>query len=57
MDDTRDVAQYRQEDVDEEIGIATTLKENTKRWDEDGEDDLADVTIGQICQPCSLYLA
>ena len=57
MDDTRDVAQYRQEDVDEEVGIATPLKENTKRWDEDGENDLADVAIGQIRQPCSLCLA
>ena len=29
MNNTRDVTQYRQEDVDEKVGIATTLKENT----------------------------
>jgi hypothetical protein len=32
VDDTRDVTQYSQEDVDEEVGIAATLKENTERW-------------------------
>ena len=29
--------------VDEEVSIATTLKEDTKRWKKDGEDDLNDV--------------
>ena len=43
MDDTRDITQYCQENVDEEVGIATALEENTKRREEDGEDDLADV--------------
>ena len=46
VDDTRDVAQYGQENVDEEVGVATPLKEDTKRWEEDGEDDFADVAIG-----------
>ena len=45
MDDTRNITQYCQENVDEEIGIATALEENTKRREEDGEDDLADVAI------------
>ena len=43
MDDTRDVAENREQDVDEEIGIATSLKEDTKRREDDGKDDLADV--------------
>ena len=43
MDDTRNITQYCQENVDEEVGIATALEENTKRREEDGEDDLADV--------------
>ena len=43
MDDTRDVAQYCQEDVDEEVGIATTLEEDTEGREDDGEDDLANV--------------
>ena len=43
MDDTRNVAQYCKENVDEEVGIATALEEDTERWEDDGEDDLADV--------------
>jgi len=31
MDDTRDITQYCQEDVDEEVGIATALKEDPER--------------------------
>ena len=58
MDNTRDVAQYRQKDVDEEVGIATSLKEHAKRWKDDGEDDLADVAILQLrqrCSPCAFW--
>ena len=51
MDDTRDVTQDGQEDVDEKVGIATTLKENTKRRQNDGEDDLDDVAV-VVCQYC-----
>jgi len=32
-----------QQDVDEEVCAATSLKEDTKRWEEDGEDNLTDV--------------
>ena len=32
MNDTRDVTKNRQQDVNEEIGIAATLQEDTKRW-------------------------
>ena len=49
VDDTRDVAQDCQEDVDEEIGIATALKEDTKRWEDDGENDLADIAMNPSC--------
>ena len=43
MDDTRNVTQYCQEDVDEKVGIATALEEDTERREYDREDDLADV--------------
>jgi len=43
VDDTRDVAEDRKQDVDEEVGIATSLEEDTKRREDDGKDDLADV--------------
>ena len=49
VDDTRDVAQDRQEDVDEEIGIATAFEEDTKRWEDDGENDLADIAMNPKC--------
>ena len=45
MDDTRDVTQYCQEDVDQKVGIATALKEDTKGRKEDGEDDFANITM------------
>lgn len=46
MDDTRNIAQDRQQNVDQEIHTAT-LKEDTKRRKDDGQDDLAD-TAGQV---------
>lgn len=43
MDDTRNVTQYREEDVDQQIGATATLEEDTERWEDDGENDLANV--------------
>lgn len=48
MDDTRNVTQYREEDVDQQIGATATLEEDTERWEDDGEDDLADVAANQV---------
>ena len=45
VDDSRNVTQYCQQDVDEEVGVATPLKEDTQRWEEDGKNDLANVAI------------
>ena len=45
VDDAGNVAQDGQEDVYQEIGAATALKEDTDRWDEDGEDDFDDVAV------------
>lgn len=45
MDDSRNVSEYRQKDVDEEIGIASPFKEDTDRREEDGEDDFANVAV------------
>lgn len=47
MDDPGNVTQYGQEDVDEKVGIATALEEDAERWEEDSEDDLADVACGE----------
>lgn len=43
MDNTRDVTQNRQADVDEEIRIAAPLEEDTERREDDREDDLTNV--------------
>lgn len=48
VDDTGDVTQNGEQDVDEQVGAATTLKEDTQRWQEDGKDDLADVAVGSV---------
>lgn len=47
MDDTGQVGQAGQEDVDEQIGTAATLEEDTQRRQEDGKQDLADVAGGE----------
>jgi len=43
MDNAWNVPENSQEDVNEEVGIATTFQEDTNRWQDDGEDDLDDV--------------
>ena len=35
-----------QQDVDEEVSAAATLKEDTERREHDGADDLDDVAVG-----------
>ena len=44
VNDTGNPTQDGQTDVDQEIRAATTLQEDTQRGQDDGEDDLADVT-------------
>lgn len=43
VDDSGDVTKDGEEDVDEEVGAAAALEEDTDGGEEDGEDDLADV--------------
>ena len=40
------VTEDGQQDVDEEVGVAAALEEDTKRGQDDGEDDLADIAGG-----------
>ena len=47
VDNTRNVTQNRQQDVDEEIGIAAAFEEHAERREEDGEDELDDVASGE----------
>jgi hypothetical protein len=41
------LTQDGEEDVDEEIGAATTLEEDTHGREDDGKDDLADIASGE----------
>lgn len=43
VDDTRNVTQDGEQDVDAEVGTTSSLEENTKRREDDGKNDLADV--------------
>lgn len=45
MNNARNVTQNCQENVDEEIGIATSLEKDTEGREDDGKDDFADVAI------------
>ena len=49
MDDARNVTKDGQQDVDEQVGIAATLEEDTERRKDDGDDDLADVAVTKLC--------
>lgn len=44
----RNVTQDGQQDVDEEVGVASALEEDTQRRQDDGEKDLADVAGGML---------
>lgn len=58
MDDTRNPTQDGQTDVDEEVSATATLEEDTQRRQDDGEDDLADVTVGyQVSFSCPIHLS
>lgn len=48
VDDSGNVSKNRQQDVNEEIGTAASLKENTKRWEDDGKNDLADIAGANV---------
>lgn len=48
MDDTRDVTKDGQQQVDEQICATATLKEDSKWWQKDGEDDFDDVAMNEV---------
>lgn len=45
VNDARNITEDCKENVDQEVGVATTLEEDTDRWEKDGEDDFADITM------------
>lgn len=57
MDDTGNVTKDGKEDVDQEICAAATLKEHTKRREDDGKNNLDDVAEDCISYDSSPSLA
>lgn len=47
VDNTGDVTQDGKEDVDEEVGTAATLEEDTHGREDDGKEDLADIACSE----------
>jgi len=47
VDDAGDVSKDGEQNVDEKVCAAATLKEDSERREDDGEDDLADVACGE----------
>jgi hypothetical protein len=47
VDHAGNPSEQSQRNVDEEVGAATTLKEDTQRGDEEGDNDLADIGSGE----------
>lgn len=45
MKDTGNPTQNGQQDVDQEVAATSALQENTQRRQDDGEEDLADVSV------------
>ena len=56
VDYAGNVTQDSQQDVDEEVGAATTLKEDSYGRQDDGEDDLADVAV-RCCVVSARFLS
>ena len=54
MNDTRNIPEAGEQDVNEEVAVATAFKEDADGWQEDGENDFADVAKMQHCQSDSV---
>jgi hypothetical protein len=48
VDNTGNPTKDGQTDVDQEVSTASALQEDTQRRQDDGEDDLADITVKSI---------
>lgn len=53
VDDTGDITQDGEKDVDEEVTSTSTFEENTQRWEDDGNDDFADISVEVVVSALS----
>lgn len=56
VNDTRDITQDGQQDVDEQVAIAAALKEDTQRREEDCKDDFANVAVRVALSAQVIYI-
>lgn len=47
VDDTGNVTQDGEQDVDAEVSTASSLQEDTDGWQDDGKNDLEDIASGE----------
>ena len=45
VNDAGNITQTCQQDVDQDIAPTSSLEEDTKRWEDDGKNDLADISV------------
>lgn len=54
VNDTGNVTKNCQQDVDQQVSPASALEEDTKRWEEDSKNDLADIAMERISRLCTI---
>lgn len=54
MDDTRNPTQDGQANVDQEVRAASALQEDTQRRQDEGQDDLTNVSVLGVTLACKL---
>jgi len=55
VDDAGNITQNRKQNVDQQVRAAATFEKDTKRWQNDGEDDLYDVAAGESHDCCLFW--
>lgn len=56
VDDSGDITQNRQTDVNEQVGAASSLEKHSQRGEENGEDELANITKNEKSQSSSILM-
>ena len=55
VDDTRDITQDGEKDVNEQVASTSTFEEDTQRWEDDGNDDFADISVDLMVSALSQH--
>jgi hypothetical protein len=52
VNDSGNITQDCQQDIDQEISTTSALEEDTKRWQDDGKNDLANIAVAIVSTVC-----